>query len=42
VNFNRGFLDLTEDKREEPFLEKHKAEIDSIVKSGKTAMLPKE
>ncbi len=34
INFNSGFIDPTVEPRETAFLEKHKAEIDSLVKTG--------
>lgn len=34
INFNSGFIDPTVDARENTFLEKYKAEIDSLKKSG--------
>ncbi|WP_410004368.1 dipeptidase [Aequorivita nionensis] len=34
INFNSGFFDPTVGGRESAFLEKHKAEIDSLVKTG--------
>ena len=34
INFNSGFIDPSVEPRETAFLEKHKAEIDSIVKTG--------
>jgi membrane dipeptidase len=34
INFNSGFIDPTVGERESAFLEKHKAEIDSLVKTG--------
>tara|TARA_R110000765_G_scaffold106213_4_gene196554 strand:+ start:3735 stop:4916 length:1182 start_codon:yes stop_codon:yes gene_type:complete len=34
INFNSGFIDLSVEPRETAFLEKHKAEIDSLVKNG--------
>ena len=34
INFNSGFIDPTVEPRETEFLEKHKAEIDSLVKTG--------
>lgn len=34
INFNSGFIDPTVEPRENLFIESHKAEIDSLVKSG--------
>ncbi len=34
INFNSGFIDPTVEPRENLFIEKHKAEIDSLVKTG--------
>lgn len=34
INFNSGFIDPTVEPRETTFLEKHKAEIDSLIKTG--------
>ena len=34
INFNSGFIDPSVEPRETAFLEKHKAEIDSLVKTG--------
>jgi len=34
INFNSGFIDPTVEPRETAFLEKHKPEIDSLVKTG--------
>lgn len=34
INFNSGFIDPTVEPRETAFLEKHKAEIDSLVQTG--------
>lgn len=34
INFNSGFIDPSVDKREAAFLEKHKAEIDSLEQTG--------
>ncbi len=34
INFNSGFIDPTVEPRETAFLEKHKVEIDSLVKTG--------
>lgn len=34
INFNSGFIDPTVEPRESAFLEKHKVEIDSLVKTG--------
>lgn len=34
INFNSGFIDPIVEPRETAFLEKHKAEIDSLVKTG--------
>ncbi len=35
INFNSGFLDSTESRKEEIFLQKYKAESDSLTKAGK-------
>ena len=34
LNFNPGFIDSTSGKKEDLFFQKHKAEIDSLMKSG--------
>ncbi len=34
INFNSGFIDPTVEPRENAFIEKHKIEIDSLVKTG--------
>ena len=34
INFNSGFIDPTVEPREDAFIEKYKAEIDSLVKTG--------
>ena len=34
LNFNPGFIDSTAGKKEELFFQKHKAEVDSLMKSG--------
>jgi len=34
INFNSGFIDPTVDAKESAFLEKHKAEIDSLTQAG--------
>lgn len=35
INFNSGFLDSTEERKEEIFVQKYKAESDSLIKAGK-------
>jgi membrane dipeptidase len=42
INFNSGFLDSTVGKKEDEFLEKHKAEIDSLKLSGVNPYLAEE
>lgn len=42
INFNSGFIDSTVEKKEEEFLKKHKAEIDSLKKSGMNPYLAEE
>ncbi|RFN60076.1 dipeptidase [Marixanthomonas ophiurae] len=42
INFNSGFIDPTVDKRESAFLEKHKAEIDSLMQAGMNPFIAQE
>jgi membrane dipeptidase len=42
INFNSGFLDSTVGKKEDEFLKKHKAEIDSLKLSGVNPYLAEE
>ncbi len=42
INFNSGFIDPTVDKQESAFLEKHKAEIDSLTQAGMNPFFAQE
>lgn len=42
INFNSGFIDATVDKKESVFLEKHKAEIDSLTQTGMNPFFAQE
>lgn len=42
INFNSGFIDPTVDARESAFIEKHKAEIDSLIQAGMNQFIAQE
>ena len=42
INFNSGFIDPTEGKKEDAFIAKHQTEMDSIIQSGTNMYIAEE